>query len=518
VELDPKTCYRALRARDARFDGRFFTAVRTTGVYCRPICPARTPKRENCMFLRCAAAAQEAGYRPCLRCRPESSPGTPAWLGTSATVSRALRLIADGALDNGSVDDLAGRLGVGERHLRRLFCEHLGASPLAVAKTQRLLFAKQLIDETRLPMSEIAFASGFSSIRRFNDAVRAAWKRPPRELRRAHQRGSDPGGAADDPALVLRLPYRPPFDWSALASFLALRAIPGVEQVSEERYSRSIEVDGVSGLVDVRPAAGKNYLVACLRLSGPAPLSRISQRLRRLFDLTADPTPIAAQLESDRVLRDRLRARPGLRVPGAWDGFELAVRAILGQQISVRGATTLAGRLVSVYGDKLPIARGPGGVLHAESADAPSHVFPRPQALVAIDAAAVGLTAARARAISALAAAVVDGSLDLDASRGLEESVTRLCELPGIGEWTAHYIAMRALREPDAFPASDLGLRHALGANGAPAPITAVRRRAESWRPWRAYAAVHLWADLAPAGSVSRKNQPTQTKKQRSRT
>jgi AraC family transcriptional regulator of adaptative response / DNA-3-methyladenine glycosylase II len=507
MELDPKACYRALRSRDARFDGHFFTGVRTTGVYCRPVCPARTPKRENCVFLRCAAAAQEAGFRPCLRCRPESSPGTPAWLGTSATVSRALRLIADGALDSGTVDELAARLGVGERHLRRLFCEHLGASPLAVAQTQRLLFAKRLIDETRLPMSEIAFASGFSSIRRFNSAVRASWNRPPRELRRGRQRGGDPGGPADDPTLVLRLPFRAPFDWPALASFLALRAIPGVEQVSGEHYSRSIEIDGVCGVVDVRPAPGplENQLIARLRLSGPAPLSRISARLRRLFDLTADPTPIAAQLECDGVLRERLRARPGLRVPGAWDGFELAVRAILGQQVSVRGATTLAGRLVAVYGDKLPIAPVLGELLPKSGSCAPSHVFPQPGALVAIDPAAIGLTAARARAISALAAAVADGSLDLDASRGLEDGVARLCALPGIGEWTAQYIAMRALREPDAFPASDLGLRRALGARGALASVAEVQQRAQAWRPWRAYAAVHLWTGLASDSSVARK-------------
>ncbi len=510
VELDPETCYRALQTRDARFDGHFFTAVKTTGVYCRPVCPARTPLRKNCLFVPCAAAAQEAGFRPCLRCRPESSPGTPAWLGTSATVSRALRLIADGALDHGSVEQLASRLGVGERHLRRLFVEHLGASPLAVAQTQRLLFAKKLIDETQLPISEIAFASGFSSIRRFNDAVRATWKKAPRELRAAPRRRSDDritreaaGKEESGPLLRLRLPFRPPFDWPALSGFLALRAIPGVEVVSAECYLRSIRIGDVRGLVEVRPDTDHNQLVARLRLSGAAPLIRVSERLRRLFDLTADPLRIAAQLAGARALRRSLRAHPGLRVPGAWDGFELAVRAILGQQVSVRGATTLAGRLVEVYGEKLLVGRDAGAVAPASLDPVPSRLFPSPRALLAIDAAAVGLTADRARAIEALAEAVCEGRVDLEASRGLEESVAGLLKLPGIGEWTAHYIAMRALHEPDAFPASDLGLRKALGSGEVLASASEVRERAEAWRPWRAYAALHLWTPSPAKPAVS---------------
>ncbi len=506
MELDPDACYRALETRDARFDGRFFTAVRSTGVYCRPVCPARTPKRENCTFLRCAAAAQEAGFRPCLRCRPEASPGTPAWQGTSATVSRALRLIGEGALDTGTVDALAGRLGIGERHLRRLFLEHLGASPLAVAGTQRLLFAKKLIDETALPMSEVAFAAGFTSIRRFNHAVREAWGKAPRDLRRAV---SD-SASAGSPALILRLAYRPPLDWQALTGFFALRAIPGVETVNGECYARSIRIDEVCGLVLVRHAAKKNLLLAELRLSGPAPLVRIAERLRNQFDLTADPEPIAAHLRRDEILSRSLRARPGLRVPGAWDGFELAVRAILGQQVSVRGASTLAGRLVEGYGEKLPenLVESAGGKL-------PSLMFPRPEALVDVDGSAIGLTGARARAIAALARGVVAGEIDLSSSRGLGESVEQLCALPGVGEWTAQYIAMRALREPDAFPSSDLGLRRALrkeddGSTTRELPSAReVAERAERWRPWRAYAAVHLWTG-APTQPTRETQKPTE--------
>lgn len=497
MDLDASACYRALQTRDARFDGRFFVAVRSTGVYCRPVCPARTPRLENCLFLPCAAAAQEAGYRPCLRCRPEASPGTPAWHGTSATVSRALRLIAQGALDEGTVDELATRLGVGERHLRRLFLEHLGASPGAVAQTRRLLFAKKLIDETHLPMSEIAFAAGFASIRRFNAAVRKAWDRPPRDLRRGRRSrlpatsidaATGPGGAL----LRLRLPFRPPFDWQALAGFLALRAIPGVERVSNDGYARSFRLGDAAGIVEVAPAPGENHLVAAIRLSGPAAIIRLSERLRLLFDLSADPERIAAQLVRDPALRSRLRAHPGLRVPGAWDGFELAVRAILGQQVSVRGATTLAGRIARVYGDPLPAA------CHPDDEDAPTRLFPPAEALVDLDPAAVGLTRARAAAIRGVARAVAGGDLDLDASPGLEETVERLAALPGVGDWTAQYIAMRALHEPDAFPASDLGLRKALGAGGRPASTLETASRAESWRPWRAYAALHLWTD-APA-------------------
>jgi AraC family transcriptional regulator of adaptative response / DNA-3-methyladenine glycosylase II len=522
MELDPDRCYRALQTRDARFDGHFFTAVRSTGVYCRPICPARLPKRENCEFMPCAAAAQEAGYRPCLRCRPEASPGTPAWQGTSATVSRALRLIADGALDAGSVDALAARLGVVDRHLRRLFLEHLGASPLAVAQTQRLLFAKKLIDETELPMSQIALASGFSSVRRFNDAVRNAWDRTPRSLRAARggaksRRTSTSDSASATPTLVLKLPFRAPYDWQTLTAYLAFRAIPGVEVVDADHYARSIRLGELHGTVDVRPEDGENHLVARLFLAevdDAVPLIRVSERLRRLFDLTADPVTIAAHLSLDPELAGRVRERPGLRVPGAWDGFELAVRAILGQQVSVRGATTLAGRIVSQYGEDLPM-REPAHVATGNGPAAPGtpqRLFPRPEALASLDPTTIGLPGARARAISSLARAVADGDIDLNAPADLSDSVDRLCALPGIGVWTAQYIAMRALREPDAFPASDLGLRRALGTDGALASAKQVEAASLAWSPWRAYAAVHLW--VAPQASGTAR--PTRTRAPRS--
>ncbi len=488
MELDPDACYRALQTRDARFDGRFFTAVRSTGVYCRPICPARTPKRENCLFLPCAAAAREAGYRPCLRCRPEASPGTPAWLGTSASVSRALRLIDAGALDRGGVEDLAARLGIGERHLRRLFLIHLGASPVAVAQTRRVLFAKKLIDETALPMADVAYASGFSSIRRFNDAIARTYGRCPTNLRRAR-----PGGAEERSSEIrLLLAFRPPYDWAGVCAYLAARATPGVECVEADTYRRSIRVGDAKGVVSVEPVSGTHRLLARIRLDSAALLIEVADRLRRVLDLGADPIAVAAHLARDPTLRARLAARPGLRVPGAWDGFELGVRAILGQQVTVQGATTLAGRLAAAYGEPLGSGAEAGPV---------TRLFPRPETLAGARLARLGMPAGRAAAIRALAREVAAGALRLDASGAPEETLEALRAIPGIGEWTVQYIAMRALREPDAFPASDLGLRRALGEAGQPASERAVRGAAEAWRPWRAYAAMLLWTQARPRPS-----------------
>ncbi len=479
MDLDHDACYRAVKLRDARFDGRFFTAVKTTGIYCRPVCPARTPKSGNVTFFPTAAAAQEAGFRPCLRCRPETAPDMPAWRGTSTTVTRGLALIELGALDEGNVDALAERLGLGERQLRRLFRQHLGASPIGVAQTRRILLAKQLIHETHLPMTQIAFASGFGSIRRFNETFHDLFGRPPAELRRL----SAPEVGAGHSEFSLLLRYKPPYDWAAMLSFLEQRAIPGVERVAQGVYSRTIALDGVQGRISVQPG-GANALRASIRISRLATLPNIIGRLRRQFDLAADPLSIAAHLSSDPVLAPLLKMRPGLRVPGAWDGFELAIRAVLGQQISVAAAIRLASRLVAAYGEPL-----------AEPGDL-THVFPAPQALANADLATLGMPRSRAATLSAVAAAALANPALFGAHCDLDEAIARLRSIRGVGEWTAQYIALRQLREPDAFPAADVGLMRALvnGKGQRPTPPELLAR-AEPWRPWRAYAAQHLWAN-----------------------
>jgi len=476
MTLEPEICYRAVSSRDARFDGRFFSGVTSTGIYCRPICPARTPKRRNLRYYRCAAEAAEAGFRPCLRCRPESAPGTPAWSGNSTTVARALRLIQQGSLGEAGIDGLADRLGVGARHLRRLFAERLGVSPMAVELTRRVQFAIKLLDETALPITQIAMLSGFRSVRRFNAAIQKACRRPPRELRREGAR------RIAGERIELKLSYRLPFDFDGLIGFLKLRAIPGVEQVRGDCYRRTVRLAGTDGTIDVcrvddRPA---------LRLSVPIRLAvqlpEIVARVRGLLDLDADPACIDKLLGRDATLRTLVRRRPGLRVPGCWDRFELAVRAILGQQVTVKGARTLAARLVERYGEPL-----------SEPADGLNRLFPTADRLANLRATSVGVPETRAGAIRALARAVRDSQLDLDDVLELESAVERIRELPGVGEWTAQYIAMRALGEPDAFPGSDLAVRRAL-THGSELPSAAETARcAERWRPWRSYATMHLW-------------------------
>lgn len=480
MNLDVKVCERARRALDARFDGRFFIGVTSTGVYCRPVCPVLAPKEANVRYFASAAAAAEAGFRPCLRCRPESSPGTPAWLGTSATVSRALKLIGDGALDGGDVETLAGRLGVGPRHLRRLFLRHLGATPVAVAQTRRLHFAKQLIDETDLPLTRVALAAGFGSIRRFNATFQKTYHRAPRELRHASRHD---GRQAPVNEYVFRLAYRPPYDWDALIGFLAARATPGVELADAARYRRTISLAGHKGTIEAGPAHGKNHLELRIRFPEPRLLLLVVERARRIFDLGADPGEIGKQLRRDTRLRPLVSARPGLRVPGAWDGFELAVRAVLGQQVSVKGATTLAGRLAHAFGQPM------NGLGHEEL----PVLFPAPETLAEAELTRIGLPRARADAIRELARATLDGRVAFDSSAGLEGFADRMTALPGIGAWTAQYVAMRALGEPDAFPAGDLGLRKALERGGRQMKPAELEREAEAWRPWRAYAAMHLW-------------------------
>ena len=453
--MDADVCYRALQARDARFDGLFFTAVRTTKIFCRPVCPARTPLRRNVEFFANAAAAQVAGYRPCLRCRPEVAPDLPVWAGTSATVNRALRLIEEGALDEGSTGRLAERLGVTDRHLRRLFLEHVGVPPILVAQTRRTLFAKKLITETTLPFSEVAFAAGFASLRRFNEAIRATYQRNPKELRRVAPAGS---GAAS--VIELKLHYRPPYDWNALLNFVGPRAIPGLEAVEGRSYRRN----GIS----VVHNPSQHCLIARIHPGGASGLRSRVDQIRSFFDLRANTREIAAHLGRSPLMKEVVRRHPGMRLPGCWDPFELAIRAILGQQVTVKGASTLAGRLVKHFG------------------------APSPLTLADADLGCVGLPKARQETIRAFARSVADEQIRLDGSIETREFVARLCELPGIGPWTANYIAMRALGDPDAFPASDLGL---LKATGASSPRR-LEQIAEAWRPWRSYAALYLWESL----------------------
>jgi AraC family transcriptional regulator of adaptative response / DNA-3-methyladenine glycosylase II len=475
-ELDRAACHRALRTRDARFDGRFYTGVATTGIFCRPVCPARTPRLESCVFFRSAAAALAAGFRPCLRCRPELAPGAAGWRGTANTVSRAVALIAEGAWSDGEdLEALAERVGVGGRHLRRLFERHVGAPPVAVAQAHRLLFARRLIAETALPMAEVALASGFGSVRRFNDLVRRTYGRPPRELRRGA------GGAGD--ALAVRVAVTRPYHWPSLLAFLGARAIPGVETVADGVYRRAFALDGATGSIAIGVAPDGAHLVARIRASRVAALPAVVGRVRRLLDVDADAEEIDRHLARDPLLAPRVAARPGLRVPGAWDPFELAVRAILGQQVSVAAARTLAGRIAALCGERTGAAD-----------DATALVFPGPERLADARLDGIGLTRARAAAVSALARAAADDPALLRPGGELEATIERLDALPGVGRWTAQVIAMRAFREPDAFPDGDLGLVRALeraGAGGSPAEVL---RRAERWRPWRAYAALHLWA------------------------
>lgn len=477
--LDVLALDRARISRDPRFDGKFFIAVTSTGIYCRPICPVRSPKRVHIRYYPTAAAAAEAGYRPCLRCRPEAAPGSPAWLGTSAIVRRALRLIDDGCLDGDSVEALAARLGIGVRHLDRLFMEHVGASPMAVAHTRRLHFAKRLLDETHLAITETALAAGFGSVRRFNDAFRSAYGLSPRALR--SRRRSVPAVGGEE--IVLRMAFRPPYDWEHMRGFLAIRALAGVERVDDLGYARTITCGSGHAIVHVRPLANENTLELRVRGAAPGALFSLSATARRMFDLSADPGRIVPALEHDPMLAPLVRCHPGLRIPGAWDPFECAVRAVLGQQVSVAAGRTFAARLVERVGQ--PVSTGEREL---------THLFPPPAALARADLDGLGLTSTRIGAIRALAGAVRDG---LDLNGPAEDVIGALAALPGIGTWTAQYTALRALGEPDAFPAADLVLRQVASSTESPLSARALEACAEAWRPWRGYAALHLWRAAA---------------------
>ena len=477
------TYERARLSRDPRFDGRFFVAVRTTGIYCRPVCPAVTPKRQNVEFFSTAAAAGEAGYRPCLRCRPECAPGSPAWNGTSTTVRRGLKLIADGALERDGVEALAERLGVTDRHLRRLFQQHVGASPQAIAHTQRLHFAKSLIDQTTLKMGEIAIAAGFGSTRRFNDAVQGTWGRAPRELRklRANERNGE--------ALSIHLPYHKPYDWARLCEFLGARAIPGVESVDGLEFRRLLRIDDKAVSISIRDNG--EGLTATVDGVEPAALFAVVQTIREALDVDAPIREISAVLSADPRLKPLIAGLPGIRVPGAFDRFEQIVRAILGQQVSVKAATTLAGRIAERYGDK-----------SERFADANlGRLFPTPEKLTRAKLESLGITSGRASTIRRVASAIVRSELDLDPAANLADFVEAFTSIKGIGEWTAQYVLMRGMKDPDAFPASDLGIVKALSAPGS-ARISPrdVAEQSEAWRPWRAYAALLLWNQAEAGG------------------
>jgi AraC family transcriptional regulator, regulatory protein of adaptative response / DNA-3-methyladenine glycosylase II len=486
MTLDFDTCYRAVLARDPRFDGRFFTAVTSTGIYCRPVCPARTPARRNMRFYPHTGAAEAAGFRACRRCRPETSPGSPEWNVRADLAGRAVRLIADGYVDEHGVDGLAHRLAVTERHLRRLLVAELGAGPLALARSMRMQTARRLLAETTMPITEIAYASGFSSVRQFNATFLESYGKPPSSLRPVLRRPAPPEGEAgpDSAWLTLKLACREPFDGTALLDFLALRAVPGVEQVTGNRYARTVRAPGGPGLVELTmpgthgPGArpGPRHVLLRARLPGLRGIGQVVSRCRQLLDLDADACAISAVLAADGLLAPLVAARPGLRVPGTYDGFELAVRAVLGQQVSVPAARTLAGRLADRFGTRLQMPDR-----------SPAVLFPGPADLADADLSGLGLTTARQATLRALGAAVAGGTLELDHGADPQQTAARLAELPGIGPWTTSYILMRAVGDPDAFPASDLGLRRALEHLGG---STA---QADRWRPWRAYAAVHLW-------------------------
>lgn len=476
-------CYRALQSRDARFDGLIFVAVKSTGIYCRPICPARTPKIQNCTFYGSAAAAQDTGYRPCLRCRPEVAPDMASWRGTSNTVSKALGLIAEGILDEVSVEKLADRLGVGERHLRRLFLQHLGASPIAVAQTRRVLFAKQLLHETTMPMKDVAMASGFGSVRRFHEVFQKLFQRPPKALRRKSQ--ANAGGIEEGVVLLLR--YRPPYDWESMLQFLAQRAIPEVEVVENGKYYRTVEINRRTGSIEVFHHVKRQSIGVKILFPDVQAFPAIVARVRRLFDLGADIETIDSHLSGDPWLAPLVAKRPGLRAPGGWDGFELAIRAVLGQQIRVSAARRLAGELVARYGKRVSSEY----IVHP----ALKRVFPKAERLAADDLTELGMPHSRRATLRAVAEASAANPNLFRPLGSIETTLQQLKRIRGIGEWTAQYIALRAIREMDAFPSTDIGLMRGAARLDAKAgnPL-ALLDRAEAWRPWRAYAAQHLWA------------------------
>jgi AraC family transcriptional regulator of adaptative response / DNA-3-methyladenine glycosylase II len=486
MRIDDETCFRALAARDSRFDGVFFVGVTTTKIYCRPICPARTAGRDRCRFFPDPALAEKAGFRPCLRCRPELAPGHAPVDAVNRIARIAAARIEAGALnDGGSVEKLARDLGLSDRHLRRAIRREFGVSPIDLAQTRRLLLAKQLLTESELPIVRIAFASGFESVRRFNALFQSHYRLTPTAMRRSplRARGGD--------SLRLTLAYRPPLAWDALLGFLAGRTTAGVERVEGRAYLRTASVGPHRGWLRVEPIAGRDALSVELAMGLVPALPEILGRLKHLFDLSARPDMIAGHLRGDTRIAGAVERLPGLRVPGAFDGFELATRAILGQRVSVRSATTLAGRLAGRFGEPIET---PFAGLDRLSPSAERLADAGEQALTSL-----GIAAPRAAAIRTIAAAAARRELDLQPGPDPDAAVARLQQFPGLGDWTAQYIAMRALRWPDAFPAADLGLLKAAGVSSP----RQLRDTAEAWRPWRSYAAMYLWTTGATPSSPS---------------
>jgi AraC family transcriptional regulator of adaptative response / DNA-3-methyladenine glycosylase II len=531
VELEFERCYRAVDSRDPRFDGWFVTAVTSTGIYCRPSCPAITPKRTNVRFYPSAAAAQRAGFRACKRCRPDAAPGSPEWDVRADVVGRAMRLIADGVVDREGVPGLASRLAYTTRHLNRILTAELGAGPLALARAQRAQTARTLVEATDLGLAEIAFAAGFGSVRQFNDTLREVYACAPSALREAARRRAGAAVPAAEPAvpgaLTLRLAYRPPLDAAALLEFLAARAIPGVEVADATSYRRALRLPHGPATVVLTPAVG--YVSATLRLTDLRDLAPAVARCRRLLDLDADPVAVDETLGADPLLAPAVAKGPGLRVPRAVDGFEIAVRAIVGQQISVAGARTVLGRLIALAGrtpDRDPASlavpadlaapaspaapAAPGVPGAADGFAAPTGPaapagrglppaldaltpFPDPAAVADAPDEAFAMPAARRSTIRALAAAVASGDLVLDDGADRADTEAALRRLPGIGAWTAGYVVMRALGDPDVFLPSDLAVRRGAAAVGLPTEPSALDEHAQRWRPWRSYAVLRLW-------------------------
>ena len=475
--LDPEACYRAVGSRDRRFDGVFYTAVRTTGIYCRPSCPAITPKRANVTFHPSAASAQLAGYRACKRCLPDATPGSPEWNVSADVAARAMRLIADGVVERDGVDGLAARLGYSVRQLNRIVTTHYGAGPLALARSRRAQSARVLIETSSMTFADVAFAAGFASIRQFNDTVREVYGSSPTELR-GRRRGDATGAAG---TITARIAVREPFDGSALLDFLAVRAVPRVEAADGHGYERSVALPHGAGVIRVdlvdRPAG---FVPVTLTLADARDLAPALERTRRLLDADADPVAIADVLSADDALAGSVRSLPGLRVPGHPDGAEIAARAVLGQQVSVAGARTLAARLVEAHGPVLELA----------GEHAVDRLFPSAATLAGLDPEGLAMPRSRSDALSTLMGAIASGEVVLDRSADRADVRAALLGLRGIGPWTADYIALRALGDPDVLPTTDLGVRHGAAALG----ITDLDDRSRAWRPWRSYALMHLWA------------------------